>query len=360
MKIGLLTVYSFNYGSFYQAVALKRTLEELGHKCDLINERVKEEEWLNIRLLYKFYRYMPKILNNVISYFLPQYNTFLKLQNDISNYSQSSVDKLTISDLSNEYDCIVLGSDELWSASSKSIRYTKMFFGHGINCPHIAYAPSATLFDLNNTKLVSEVKAGLETFSDISVRDTYSQTVIKKIIGKMVPVVLDPTLLNPFFINSKNSENKGYILIYGEDYSVEQIQLIKTKAKENNWKISCLGWPHSWADEFINPDSAIVFQNAFKYAEYCFPSTFHGTIFSILHEKQFMSMTNSLRNQKVRMLLEQLDLIENIYKEGSNTIIPLINYENVNKKISTIRKNSLDYLINALSKIEVLIKNENL
>lgn len=235
-----------------------------------------------------------------------------------------------------------------------------MFFGYGINCPHIAYAPSATLFDLNDDKLVSEVKAGLKTFSDIAVRDKYSQTVVEKLIDKEVPVVLDPTLLNPFFISPKKSKNKGYILIYGEDYSVEQIKLIKSKAKEYNWRISCLGWPHSWADEFINPESVIAFQNTFKYAEYCFPSTFHGTIFSILHEKQFMTMTNALRNQKVRMLLEQLDLIENLYIDGINATMPHINYENVNKKISNYRKESLNYLVNALSKIEVSVNNKSL
>lgn len=350
MKIGLLTVYSFNYGSFYQAIALKLKLEEMGHQCDLVNERFKENTWFNIKLLYKFYRYIPSFFNEIISIFLPQYNTFLKLQKDVENYSQSPNSMLKMVDISKNYDCIILGSDELWSANPKSIRYTKEFFGYGIDCPHIAYAPSAALYDLNNNDLISKTKYGLESFTAISVRDEYTQHVVKMLINKYVPIVLDPTLLNPYFIDKKCSENAGYILVYGSEYSTIQVKFIKTMAKENNWKIFSLVWPQKWADKFINPTLADEFQNAFKYADFCFPSTFHGTIFSILHEKQFLSMTNELRGLKVKMLLKQLNLGGNIFEE-KNKDIPTVDYRMVNQRLCQLREQSLDYLNYALDKV---------
>lgn len=41
MKIGLMTVYYPNYGSYFQAIALKEQLEEMGHDCELINATVR-------------------------------------------------------------------------------------------------------------------------------------------------------------------------------------------------------------------------------------------------------------------------------------------------------------------------------
>lgn len=34
MKIGLMTVYYPNYGSYFQAIALKEQLEEMGHDAE--------------------------------------------------------------------------------------------------------------------------------------------------------------------------------------------------------------------------------------------------------------------------------------------------------------------------------------
>ena len=150
MKIGLLTVYSFNYGSFYQAKALQKQLQDMGHECELINEEFKKNEWKNLFLLYTFHKVIPAFCRPLICKILPQYNTFLKLQKDVATLPQSPASIRKMEEISKRYDCIVLGSDELWSANPGSIRFTPAYFGYGITCPHIAYAPSATLFDIED------------------------------------------------------------------------------------------------------------------------------------------------------------------------------------------------------------------
>ena len=76
MKIGLLTVYSFNYGSYFQAVALQKQIEALGHDCELINEQFKRNEWKNLQLLYSFDEKVPSIFKPLISKIFPQYCFF--------------------------------------------------------------------------------------------------------------------------------------------------------------------------------------------------------------------------------------------------------------------------------------------
>ena len=354
MKIGLLTVYSFNYGSYYQAVALQKQLTDMGHECELIHEAFKKDEWMNLFLLYTFHHCMPKWVRPAICKILPQYNTFLQLQKDVEKLSQSPEEIRKMEEISKRYDCIVLGSDELWSANPASIRYTPAYFGYGITCPHIAYAPSATLFQKEDEALCGRVKNGINSYECIAVRDVYSRDIVEKITGRKVPVVLDPTLLNPFFADQEDGSITGeYILVYGQDYDEEQRNLIRNVAQKYQMKIMALGWPQDWTDGFLNPDTAEAFQNAFLHAAYSFPSTFHGTIFSILHQRPFVSMLNPLRGGKVKMLLEQIGLEERIYsKDTLGHVEKQIDYQKVFEHLADLRQNSLAYLTNALEQVD--------
>jgi len=352
MKIGLLTVYSFNYGSYFQATSLLKKIKDMGYECELINERFKEKQWVNLKLLYAFYSFIPKPINKILGHFLPQYNTFLYLQKDIQKLPQSPVKLKNMESLCNNYDCIVLGSDEVWSASPKSIRYTEEYFGYRITKPHIAYAPSGTLFDLDDAELCAKAAEGIKSFKSIAVRDVYTQEVVRKLTGRTAYLVLDPTLLNPYFLKNRKKHHGGYVLLYGSDYSEEQQGLIKRLAAEHDWQIIALGWPQKWADKFCNPSTAEEFQNVFEYAEYCVPSTFHGTIFSILHEKQFVAMLSPLRCRKVTMLLQQLGLENRLWNPTCN-MNETIDYYKVNQMLECLRKESEKYLADALQAISL-------
>lgn len=354
MKIGLLTTYSFNYGSYFQATSLLNKLNDMGNECELINERFKEKKWINLRLLYAFHFFTPKPIRKLLGELLPQYNTFLCLQKDILKLPQSPIKIRDMESLSKCYDCIVLGSDELWSASPRSIRYTEEYFGYGMTKPHITYAPSGTLFDLNNVDLCDRASKGMKTFQNIAVRDVYTQEIVRKLTGREACLVLDPTLLNPYFIKNTEEHHGGYVLLYGSDYSEEQQRHIKRMAIDHNWRIVALGWPQKWANEFYSPSSAEEFQEIFEYAEYCVPSTFHGTIFSILHEKQFVTMLSPLRGRKVTMLLQQLGLENRLWSQSCN-MDEEINYCRVNELLQRLRRESEQYLTDALQAISLEI-----
>lgn len=350
MKIGILTVYSFNYGSFFQATSLYKELEALGHEVEFINEKFKKYKWGNLFALYTFDSIMPAFAKNIIANVLPQYRTYLKLKNDVSKYKESSSKNLSLKKLSKEYDLIILGADEMWSASPKSIRYTKEHFGYDINCPHISYATCGSLFDLNDDKLKEKASKGLKTFKSILVRDEYTSKVVKELTDMDADVVLDPTLLNPYFIEQKadNNLNDSYVLLYGQHYSEEQKEYILNKAKELNCSIKAIGWPIDFADEFLDPDSASDFQKCFADATFAFPSTFHGTIFSVLNHVQFLSMVNSLRGKKIKMLLEDINMTDRIF-DSSKKEYGYIDYVQVEKNLQEKREKCRNMLVSHIN-----------
>ncbi|MGN0347391.1 MAG: polysaccharide pyruvyl transferase family protein [Lachnospiraceae bacterium] len=360
MKIGILTVYSFNYGSYFQATALYKKLEEMGYECEFINERFKQYRWGNLFLLYTFDGIMPKFVKSYIAKFLPQYETYLRLKKDVLRFRESPKHLHDMRQITSRYDGVVLGADEMWSANKKSIRYMPEHFGRRICCPHISYATSGCLFDVHDKKLVRKAAKGMKTFSAIAVRDLYTKKVADKLTKDNHPVVLDPTLLYPYFISDSSREKKGtYLLLYGQHYSQSQREYIQNKAREMKLPIMALGWPQEFADEFLDPVTAEEFQNCFSEASFCFPSTFHGTIFSILHHKPFLSMTNQLRGKKVRMLLEQLELADFIFEEGKESY-PVVDYEKVEKCLAKQRAFSETYLQEALLNIGCTPNDRNL
>ncbi len=355
-RIGILTVYSFNYGSFFQATALYRYLADHGYDCEFINERTKKKQWGNLRLLYTFHDLLPGFMRGLVGRFLPQYVTYLRLQKDVAAYRESPAKELNLVKLTKGYDLVLLGADELWSASPKSIRYTPQHFGYGISCPHSTYATSGCLFDTEDKELCERAAFGLKTFREIAVRDSYTADVVKKLTGKRPQIVLDPALLYPYyspvFAGVNCSETKGkerYVLLYGSEYSASQRAYIKAAAAGMNAKICAMGWPQDFADEFLDPQTAESFQECFTNATYCFPATFHGTVFSVTNHRPFVTMGNDLRGKKIVMLLEQIGLSDRLFREG--TEYGDIDYEAVEERLGRLRAESEEYLRTVLDGI---------
>ena len=350
-KIGILTVYSFNYGSFFQATALYRYLADHGYDCEFVNERIKKKQWGNLKLLYTFHDLMPGFMRGLLGKLLPQYVTDLRLQKDVKKYRESAPKALNLVELTKGYGLVLLGADELWSASPKSIRYTPQHFGYGISCPHSAYATSGCLFDTEDKELCDRAAYGMRGFRKIAVRDTYTADVVEKLTGTRPPVVLDPALLYPYYspVFTGAAAKEGhdltgtpYVLLYGSEYSEPQRAYIKARAAALNARICAMGWPQDFADAFLDPETAEEFQACFENAVYCFPATFHGTVFSVTHHKQFVTMGNELRGKKIGMLLEQIGLSERLFRE--NTDYDEIDYDSVESRLSVLRKQSEEEL----------------
>lgn len=333
-EIKIITLYnSLNYGAFLQAFALQSVLSDLGYNPSFyeVNRKMKSE--LRKHILRKDVR---KIPINYIQYL--KYKKCWKYLNIDNNNVETAK------------ACIV-GSDEIWNIKNSSFYHAPEYFGMNLNNKNIiSYAPSANITTAEDMKEYDE-NLNFEKFSKISVRDKNTFNLVKTMTQKDVSLVVDPTLLikNYSKYEAKINVKSKYILVYGYKFSKSEIASIKKLKAKTGFKLYSIGMPQMWCDKQITA-TIFEFLSFIKNSEMVVTETFHGTIFSILYNKNFVSFANN--KSKLCDLLERFNL-ESRDASKKNLISILeekIDYAKVNKLIEKERKKSIDWLINAIEK----------
>jgi len=245
-------------------------------------------------------------------------------------------------------DVLIIGSDEVFNCLQKNPRvgYSKELFGFNNNANKLmSYAGSfgnTTLERLNDYGIVEEIKDMLLKFDHISVRDSNSGMIVQQLTGKEPNYNLDPVLIYDFSneIPSVNIQD-NYIVVYAYRNRLrnEEINSIKKFAEKKKKRLICLGGYQEFCDEYIDA-SPFELLSYIKNAEYVITDTFHGTIFSIINHKQFVSFIRKSVNgaygnqEKMTDLLQRLGLSgRGIYQlsELEKIIEQPINYSEVEK-----------------------------
>lgn len=347
MKIGIVTVPdSANFGSFLQGLALQSVLEKMGHEVVFVSTRDKEY----IRRIY--YNWKPRkrdvlhpiryIMGNINGY--KKYKMFKEDQKRMKICPLASLKKI---------DLFILGSDEIWNVNTPVFRHS-IFYGAGMK-PVFAYAVSIGQASHKEIEKFPEIVKQICNINDIFVRDTKTQNSIKKITGRTPELVCDPTFLvdkNLLFKQSSNlyTNINRYILVYMyPHFSLkEDIKAIRTFAKKRRLKLISVGFYNRWCDHNI-VCGPLDFCTVISNSEYVVTATFHGSIFSILNGKQFVSIATS---EKVKDLLKRLDLEQYLVEPECVTEEKLekclinnqIDYVKVNKEIEIWKKYSMEKL----------------
>lgn len=353
MKIGILTVYFADYGSHYHAVALNRFINDLGYDAEIINECVRYKHSLRLLISSIFRRYAPTTISNMIKKIVPNYKIYLDLEKSIKNEKISEPFK-DISEFSSKYDLIIVGSDELWSATNKLTRFIPAYFGLGLACPHISYSTSAITIGETDKEMTRKIKEGLRGFSSIAVRDEFTADWVKKMIGGERPnIVLDPALLYPVFTDtSQDACDERYIAVYGRDFSTEDVMKIKELSEKLKAKVVSAVWKHKWC-EYYDVSSEKQLQQFIECSKFVVSSTLHGTIFAMQHKKDFISFRTKLRGNKIRDLLNQFNLQDRFVEDSTqydiNKLKPL-DWDSIYLLLDEKREFSKQWLINSIEK----------
>lgn len=345
MKIGILTVHdSANFGSYLQAIALKDALETLGHTVTFVKTRSRKV----VRKVFMGSVRYPRIYLKNRAFNKEKFEIMIRDIDRLPEIELRDVDDSTL-------DCLVIGSDELWNVRSPVFR-NPYFYGAGIPVrKKVVYAVSmgAASYEefMQYPKLVDAVKA----LPDILVRDRRTFDQVKRITGEGCPIVCDPTFLaDPsLFDRIQETPVRGdYLLVYSYDFDRITRTYIRDFAREKNLKVVSCCMKHEWADENINC-SALQFCKLIQDAHYVATTTFHGAIFSILNNKQFLSAPFS---EKVTHLLESTGMQRAVFNkragyEGfcANMETPL-DFSTAEQKIAEMRKTSLEQLRMALER----------
>ena len=365
-KVAIITLNGYlNYGNRLQNYALQRFLETLSSEVypetvwyEKIKLKLKENvmRYVNIRD-YIFNKHGFREFINSGKYIfsiIREYN--FKKFND--KYINSVFDYKIKDDLNDRYDYFVAGSDQIWNPYYADLKNEFLQFAD--RRKRITYAASFGVSEIKPDK-VDIVKKGLEGIDYISVREQVGAKIVKDLTGRDVPVLVDPTLL----LTAEEWENvmerpawyrdKKYILTYFLSDMPDKVKVDIIKLSEL-YKLKIIDLANNEnIDYFCSSPSEFLY--LIKNCSLMYTDSFHGTVFSILNRKPFVtSARQSSMNMDSRIdtLLSMFGLeSRKISKENDYKIDnPMeIEYLDVEAILDRERQRSKEFLCKAL-KIE--------
>lgn len=379
-KVGICACYStLNYGSMLQSFATQITIDNLGYDSEFIIYKKK-------KTLAFIIKQIPRLLNRNLmfdkmlifkkKYAMRKYPEIVR-QNKVRESAFENFQRKYYKHFSSvfygydalckaacSYDSVVVGSDQLWTPGGLATNfYNLMFVPDNVN--KISYATS---FGVSTIPWYQRkrTKEYLRRINHLSVRETKGAQIVESISGCIAKVVVDPTLLLTreawaAEIPERSLLNEPYIFCYflGENSSHRDIA--EDLRRKTGCKIVCT--PH--LDSFVERDLTFGdmqlfdigpddFVNLIRGAEYVLTDSFHGSVFSILHHKKFITLNRfsdggQSRNSRIESLCTLLGLEERRYRgDITEQMLADIDYDSVDAKLIALRKESLDYLERAL------------
>lgn len=358
MKTGIVTFHSaHNYGASLQVWAMQKTLKKLGADPVIINYRPEVIE----RLYHPLYDYSggkklavrlwKKILRNQSLRRSEKYEAFIRKTYRLTEEYRTFEE---LSKASFDLDSCIVGSDQVWNIQHTG-GYDPAYFLEFLpdNVKKISYAASVGT-DYILPGVQENFARGLKSFTGISVREVSARPLIQELTDQPVDVVLDPTLLldREEYEELKTSvtHKEKYILVYMMEKNPNVIQLANRFSR-------ILGLP------IVQRRPNVMFQNELKpcyvatpdefldyveQAEYVITNSFHGTVFSIIYEKPFISMLHSDTGSRTADLLKTLELESHLVWENETWVgydrFEIKNRERTRKLLEQHRSHSLDFL----------------
>ncbi|NTW32224.1 MAG: polysaccharide pyruvyl transferase family protein [Bacteroidetes bacterium] len=360
MRIGIMTPWwtHDNYGQILQGYALQTVLNTEGFDAFIIKYNAQSDIAIYKSREGGYLKYLAAYVKQFIKYVLydclsiydkRKFNDFKK------RYIKLSKIYLTYEKLLKSYpkaDVYIAGSDQIWGPWFRLAPYFLDFGKKEIK--RIAYASSFGREELSD-KEKTIIAPLIKKLDFIGVRELSGIEVCKRLGDNRAMWVPDPTMLltKEDWINIikkrdnyKVNNSKIFIYVVGND-STRDIEKVVDIINENskyfvyyasdiNEKIQNIT---PTIDEWVSliNDSDIIITNSF-----------HGTVFSILLNKQFITMPRineqtKKMNTRIISLLERLNIrnrfVDIVDKENIDSIInSCIDWEIINKEVSMWRE----------------------
>lgn len=360
MKIGILSMQKIhNYGSFLQALSLKKQMEARGHDVYFVDIEPgtqvvrRAERPTRTALLRKIDRHVLKRAEHYL-----QFKRMAKLH--ISD-QESYLDIKRVLPSEAQFDLVIIGSDEVFHATAPSPwGFTQQLFGKVKNTNRVVtYAASCgqtTYESAEQVGIVNAIRESMCNLDSISVRDQNTKNFVEKISGRTPLCHVDPVFITDFdeYIPVV-AKRKPYLLVYAYANRIQdtgEIETIKRYAKEHGLQTVAVGMYQKWCDRNLVATGFELLAYV-KNAACVVTDTFHGTVFSIKYNKQFVSLVRDSNKNKLAGLLEQFDLLDRSVEnlpDFAETMGKPIDYQKTNLLILQERKNAYAYLDEVLQK----------
>lgn len=379
-NIGIITYHaSHNIGSMLQSYALQTYLENTYDcKVEFIDYASPDQ-----RNMYAVFPKMAKsdsllkyiVKTSIRGIFYPWLkkrfddfesfkNTYLKLSEHNYMYSEQ------INELESKYDYIFLGSDQIWNSNCED--FTNVYFANfNTKAKLVAYAPSLGGKNLFHSNLdLDYIKQLIDKMEHLSVREINGKKWLDKLTNKSFEITVDPTLLinkshwNNFLTDSKvKTKHKDYIFFYGVPFSEKTYPILEEISKKLGLKVVMMNvrsyfTNHCYKRGFIleKESSPLDYLSLIKNSSLVITTSFHGTIFSTVFEKDFWTVTfegTNTDDDRVDTLLKHLGLEERlIYLENIENIdlSKKVDYSDYDSNLEPLISKSKSFIDKSLDK----------
>ncbi len=392
MKARIVTfVRAHNYGAVLQCYALAEALSNLNIECDVLDYLPETFENIyygkktkkNIKgYIYEILKYLRiiKIADNQHGYKKSSSLYKSKLQERIKSFDNFINTKIPLTsktirfekDIQAEFsdcDCYITGSDQVWNY--KLCGFDSIFF---LSFPDAeikkkySYAASFGMSELPSDMRM-EYYNRLVGFDSISVREQSGKEIIDELVNTKAVVSCDPTLLLTIDewnkIVDDNCEKEPYIFIYYVGRLNKLQETAKELSERTGYKVIsvpcnvepyvlCGAYDEPYGFDIRTSCSPGEFLSLVKNAEYVLTNSFHGTVFSVLFHKQFLTAINLGKESKSFRIIDLLDTLQIKDRDimEDDDVDKPINWNKVEQNLYEFRNEGLKYIKKIVERTE--------
>ncbi|MGM9701537.1 MAG: polysaccharide pyruvyl transferase family protein [Prevotella sp.] len=360
MKIGILTFHcAVNYGAVLQTYGLCQCLQRMGHEVYVIDYR--PAYLLKPYKVFSLNRFVAQrcqpIAKRVLRELLAM-PTRLSRQVKFRHFITRNIPlvQLDLQHKKHDFDAFVFGSDQIWNPYITQL--DPVFFAEAPafqDAKRITYAASAGSPEHLRTVEASDMNLWLNNFQALSVREPSLAHFLKENYGVEASVHIDPVLFAGKSIMdtivSPIRYRRPYALLFTLEDFRSGLPIVEKIAKERNLevKIAVSSLVTLKANHVMQSLSVGALLGYFKNAAYIVTSSFHGTVLSLLFEKEFTAFYDSEKvGERIIDLLATLGLKDRIYTSDGQMDKP-IDWKKVNEKIESKRREAYHYFQQAFN-----------
>ena len=289
MKIGILTFHrAHNYGAVLQCYALQETLKRMGHDVEVIDYLQPWIEDFYHLFGWNMIRRNSGSVSSLIGYLKGSLKKWILAPGKAGDFRSFRDSFLNLSlpcrdVMPQNYDCFIIGSDQLWSLHCLGGEQDRIYMGD-FQRPQgsrlVGYAISADMKSVAASENI--LKVNVPRFDALSMREREVAEAVTEITGCRCDVCLDPTLLtdaslwNPLLTEVGKDE---YVLMYEVRWNPQTKGKLRKKAEE----LAAAIGPHCKVIDLTRMNRPVTeFVSLFRNASHVVTTSFHGIVFSII------------------------------------------------------------------------------
>lgn len=379
-----------NYGGILQAYALNQKVRELGYDCltidycpvsmslkEKFSRKIRQESLLaairaalcqTAKALWK--RGVGLCTPGITKKIRKREERMGEFRRSRIPHTPKTYDSRTIAETADRFDLFLCGSDQIWNmgcAGSFDPVYWLDFVPEGKK--KASYGASMPLPEIPPWER-EEIRRRVRALDGVSVREEQGKRLLEPLLGRRIPVVLDPVfLLEPSHferLGSPRIVEQPYVFAYllGDGRSVREA--VRRWSVRRRLTLVCIPYLLSeyrrcdkdFGDVQIWDAGPEEFLSLIRHSECVMTDSFHAAVFSAMFHKEFWIFPRSCQGDR-RSMNSRMEHLMELFQTADRLVEPgeleerfchrkNIDYQRLDDRIEAEKKKSMEYLTGIL------------